>query len=380
MNIIIKLIYKALSKFIKYNFMDFEEEKKYLIFNKSYTYNDIDISQIGEDERKNFDFIKTWNDDTYLLHYTKTCYIDPTYGWIITKNNKILYHSVPSSYRHIIYNSKYGQTDKPDKILFLRKKKKIEIYDKIISLNELCGSFGKNYFFLWDALFGELALLKNNDININAMPILIPKSIAECSFFKETIKLSPIFNNIKFIYRDKNFIQCNEVYQCKVIHYRNTYLNTVLSWFSHIKPSKHTTKKIYLKRDEKSSRHIENNNEIEMIAQKYGFEIIDNNKLTVEEQIKLYRQVEYLIAIHGAGNINIIFRYPNNLSMLEIHTSTKIPASYAILSNQLGFKYDAVIGSELKGETNNNWANKSYFYLDPQKFEHKLKKILKITI
>ena len=63
-----------------------------------------------------------------------------------------------------------------------------------------------------------------------------------------------------------------------------------------------------------------------------------------------------------------------------IHTSTKIPASYAILSNQLGFKYDAVIGSELKGETNNNWANKSYFYLDPQKFEHKLKKILKITI
>ncbi len=377
MNILIKKIYHLVSKFIKFKYMSLEEEEKYLLYEESSTYEDIDVSQIDEEERQHWDFIKSWKTDSYIMFYPLKCYIDPVYGWIIAENTKLMLHSVPCSYNKIKHNSTWGNVPKSDKILYLRKKSKAQKLNSVISLNEMGGGFGKNYFFLWDALFGELAMLEQHGIDIYSMPIIIPKEIYETAFFQQAIKLSDKFNNINWIVRDSNFIECQRVYTCKVIHYRAKYLTTVIGWFNNIISNRNRITKVFLKRAQRASRHIENEDEVENIAQKYGFAIIDNEQMSVIEQIKLYRNITHLIAIHGAGITNIIFRYPQRLSLLELHTISNVPASYMILSNQLGYRYNAMIGSELIGNNNNLWSETSSFYLDPTEFENKVKKLIK---
>lgn len=356
--------------------MSLEEEKQYLLYEESSTYQDINISKIDEKEQQHLNFIKSWQTDSYIMYYPHKCYIDPAYGWIITEKNKLMLHSVPCSYNKIKYKSSWGEVPKSDKILFIRKKRKAQTLNSVISLNEMGGGFGKNYFFLWDALFGELAMLVQHGIDIYSMPIIIPKEIYETAFFQQAIKLSDKINNINWIVRDSNFIECQRVYTCKVIHYRAKYLTTVIGWFNNIVSGQHSITKVFLKRSQRASRHIENAEEVEAIAQKYGFIIIDNEQMSVIEQIKLYRNITHLIAIHGAGITNIIFRYPQKLSILELHTISNVPASYAILSNQLGYRYNIMIGSKLIGDSNNLWAKTSSFYLDPTEFETKVKKLI----
>lgn len=68
------------------------------------------------------------------------------------------------------------------------------------------------------------------------------------------------------------------------------------------------------------SRRIMNNDEVFATLSEYGFKRIDPGELSVDEQIDAFSRARYIVANHGAGTTNIIFRGDNPLSLLELHS------------------------------------------------------------
>ncbi|MCQ2974532.1 MAG: glycosyltransferase family 61 protein, partial [Bacteroidales bacterium] len=337
--------------------------KKYLIYKEIYDYSNIDLDGLDDFFKKNFSFIHNWKNDTYIFCYPHKCYIEPIYGWVISQNKKILMHSVPNSYREIEFGGCWGKTPKPNSFFYYKSKHKSKFYKEIISLNYQGGGFGTNYFFFYDQLIGQLLLLESKNINID-LPVLVDFNIYNTSFFQEALKLSEKLKNINWIVRNKSdFIISEKVYCARTICYKSKFLIPTVSLFSSIK-ALNFERKIFLTRSIFRSRHIRNKAEIENIAKSFGYEIIDNDKLSLVEQISLFKSCSKLIALHGAGNINIIFRFPNSLKFLELQTPDWLAASYFIIAKEFSFDYQAVIGSNLD--------QNSSFYINPYSFKEKI--------
>lgn len=64
---------------------------------------------------------------------------------------------------------------------------------------------------------------------------------------------------------------------------------------------------IYASRKGEKTRHIENEDELIVLLNKYGFEIIYPNDLSLIEQIQIYYNAKIVIAAHGGSFTNIAF-------------------------------------------------------------------------
>lgn len=163
---------------------------------------------------------------------------------------------------------------------------------------------------------------------------------------------------------DNTFFKCNEVIFCKPLTHRKDLLVLITNEFPAIKPPV-TRRKIFLTRDKKRLRFIENFREIEDICIRNGFEIVDTDHLSIEKQISLFSEVEFVIAIHGAGLTNLLFRR-DHCKVIELFPPPDLgylPYHYIMLAKMQGFSYEALIGSAGKIPYSGG------FFVDPGKFE-----------
>ena len=360
-----KIFREIFEQIFQFKYMSLEEEKQYLKFHEIKKYNEISTGNLDEDVKKTFEYLKNYKNDTYILHYTKPCIIDPDYGWAITENKQLLMHSVPNSYRTIEIGGKWGYTPKPERFLFIKNKGKYLHLDKAISIN-YTGNIGNNYYHFWDAAMGELCLLKQHGIDLS-LPIIIPEITFNAPFFKQLRQILPNLAKLNWIVRKKDYIHCNEIILAKTMPSSKIHFALLSNWFNDIKPLTEEGKKIFLTRNKNRVRHLKNQEEIEKIVTEYNYEIIDTDNLSLEKTIALFKSTTKLITIHGAGNVNILFRYPREMSILEIFTPSWPDNGYIIMANELGYKYDAVFGSELDEE--------SSFYLNPNKLKQKIEEL-----
>lgn len=101
-------------------------------------------------------------------------------------------------------------------------------------------------------------------------------------------------------------------------------------------------------------RCILNEDELFTILQKYGFQryVLDN--LSIEEQIELFYDAEFVIGAHGAGLTNIIFS--EKIKVLELFPAAFMIPHYYYLSKSLKHTYQYWCGSE-KGRDRNFTVN-----------------------
>jgi capsular polysaccharide biosynthesis protein len=96
------------------------------------------------------------------------------------------------------------------------------------------------------------------------------------------------------------------------------------------------------------------------MLQKYSFECIDADRLTIEQQIRIFSEAAFVVGIHGAGLTNMIFRYPYQMNVLEILPDAPerfaIPPHYFLLSGIFGFQYNAVMGSTYVKKLNKSFT------------------------
>ena len=116
------------------------------------------------------------------------------------------------------------------------------------------------------------------------------------------------------------------------------------------------------------SHFIENFNEIEPVLIKNGYEIIDTQKMDYIEQVKLFSSCIKIIAIHGAGLVNLI-HLPQNASLIEIMPENRMASQYYRLSKIMNINYNIFIGEKLQSV---RIYPESGFLINKNKFFNKL--------
>lgn len=98
------------------------------------------------------------------------------------------------------------------------------------------------------------------------------------------------------------------------------------------------TKYIYIKRSN-VKRCVQNDSEVEMLLERFGFEIIETDNLTLTNQITVFSEARCLISMHGAGLTNMLFMQKNQ-SIIEFgKEKEQFDKCYFNLSNILELNY-----------------------------------------
>lgn len=86
----------------------------------------------------------------------------------------------------------------------------------------------------------------------------------------------------------------------------------------HIEPCNY----VYISRKSAAHRMVENEEDVTNLLFRYGFRMIDMDKLNFYEQVTLFSQCKVLVSIHGAALTNSIFM-PAGGKVLELYRSIK---------------------------------------------------------
>lgn len=296
-----------------------------------------------------------WTQDQYLFFFKNPGFIDPKTGWALTDNCELIYPSLGfASAPHVRKPSIWG--------LYIRKPEVIRI-KKVISLRD---TGEENYFHFFNDVLAKLFYLMEHKVEIADYEIVISKSLNNKKYF-QLVKNHSLFNELRWFVQSDEWIYFNEAIFCKPFTHTRKYFDKAVDLL--LVDSEHEfEKRIFLTRAKSSLRFVENMEEIKPLLLKFRFEIVDTSTLTTEEQISLFENCRYLVAIHGAGITNIIFRRDQQLSVLEIiHPNPYIPFHYIMLARMYNFPYDVLLGE--KGRS----SNRGGFVVNPLQLEKKIK-------
>ncbi len=300
-----------------------------------------------------------WTQEEFILEGSN-CLIEPDIGWALESKRKLNYYSLGISRTLFL--------PKPSLIKLSSPKTVIKI-DKVISLRD---TGEENYFHFYNDVLAKLFFLQRHDIDISSFTILVSEKLWKKSYFQFFYNESPFLKSLNWYVQKHEYIRAEKALFCKPLTHRKDLFDDLLS---EIKlPEATGERKIYLKRSRARARYIENDEEIEKVLQMVGFEIVDTDSLSPKEQILLFGQSRYLVAIHGAGITNVIFRQKASLSILELFPPPLdgyLPFHYIMISKMYGFKYQALIGKRAKTKFS------SGFYIDPAILKCEVEELLK---
>lgn len=292
----------------------------------------------------------------------QNCIVEPKYGWgIDVATDTLIFDSIS--------NNAWLESYHPGYFQYQKNKVKADFYPDIISIRMLKGGERNYWHFLHD-LLGEVVLAKKYVYNAENIPYLISEDLAKQPFFKQAIAESNYLSGLNWVVQKKDqYIRAGNAYFLQVQPNKKETLLGVRSLFNLPLADGAQNRKVFLTRNPKRIRYLKNAGEIELIAVKYGFEIIDADTLSFSEQIKLFRQVRFFVGIHGAGLINMVFRQGAPMNLLELFPQNYIQPHYFWLSKDLGFDYACLVGSNAGSDT--------AFSVAPAEFEEKIQEMLR---
>ena len=105
--------------------------------------------------------------------------------------------------------------------------------------------------------------------------------------------------------------------------------------------------RLFITRNPRRLRFIENNAEAGGICQEMSFEVLDFDELTLSEQIQALGQARYVVGVHGAGLANMLFRGGHPLGLLGIYPpATYFPFYYILWPTNWAIIMIALLGCQ----------------------------------
>ncbi|WP_175055139.1 MULTISPECIES: DUF563 domain-containing protein [unclassified Haloarcula] len=95
--------------------------------------------------------------------------------------------------------------------------------------------------------------------------------------------------------------------------------------------------RVYISRADASRRTVVNENEVVDTLESLGFKSVQMAQLSFRDQVRLMRECEILVGVHGAGLANMLFA--RNPTVIELVPEAYRRAHFACLARSLGFRY-----------------------------------------
>lgn len=104
------------------------------------------------------------------------------------------------------------------------------------------------------------------------------------------------------------------------------------------------TRRIYLSRSAAALRRLVNEDEVQEVLAGFGFETVWAERLTFEQQVRVFHGASHVVTVHGAGLANLLFAGP--VGVLELFARGTFTPLYFFLATSLGQRHHFLLGSE----------------------------------
>ncbi len=259
--------------------------------------------------------------------YLHNVFLDVRSGFLYDRNGLLLLESGKNRSR-ILANGK----------LFLFKRN----YSlKAGNWSSIQTGFKNNWYHLWIESLYRLVLLNK---------LSSPLKVFLCNENQEITRIlnKPSFSNFEFFGESRepfikieNFVFVPFLYDSWNIPLLDVRLfsefdNLFLSGLESRSEKWSAFKKVYISRNRSLKRKCQNEDQLVRFLKKQGVSSVNLEDLSLMDQIALFHQVEFVVGVHGAGLVNIIFS--KSCVVLEI-CSLAITPVYFFLAESLDHRY-----------------------------------------
>lgn len=283
------------------------------------------------------DAFRDFNDQVQkeFVARVEDCLIEPRYGWPMTARRELIYDCFHYSRQHIV----------PTPPIFSTSNEKVKEVESVISFRDV---FEFGYWHFYSDIIHKNYLLKDFPEIGPEVPVLVSRRLFDEPQFRFIYEQTGAFAGRKIIVQDDYLIKARRAYFIKPRQHEPEYYKTTAGLAAAWKGDQTLNRRVFLTRSKTRGRFIYNLNELMPLVEKYGFELVDADSLSIEQQIRIFSETRYLIGIHGAGLTNMMFRYPATMNVLEIlpyaEGRFQIPPHYFLLAGIFGFPYHALLG------------------------------------
>ena len=358
-----KSIFQYLDKKLALEYLPEEEWQQYYVFRQLeqgiYSTDGLENSPVSIQEYFS-KCTEKWTFEKFYFNYNKLCIIEPISGWALTESNSLIPQSVWNNYMHNL---------KPSYLrLKLSNRNSIRVKTAIV-----LSYAWNNYWHFHNDIIGQLQIADEFGVDRNT-PIVVNWGLQNMNYFSQIVQESPELKDRNWLFQKPNI-----KIECENAHFFNTYwghrknFDAVLDFsrFSN-NGNKYLNRRIFISRNPKRGRMILNFAQIKLILDKYGFEVVECDEMTVHQQSELFRNASHTVGIHGAGLTNIIYRRGRPMKLLEIFSKDFSNPPYFWMCQQYGYEYYSMVagGSKNPADPNGN------FMIDANEFEKKIATML----
>jgi Glycosyltransferase 61 len=314
--------------------------------------------------------IASVNHPRYLCHYCRPVIIEPKYCFVIADPGTLIETSVTNAYvvrdpglRHL--------SGFPSPAGYLARRYVRRDWAEVGPVISLATLWPGNYFHFYRDVLPKFLLLEESSVD-DSLPIVVPDYLIGQPFFQDAIR-SKRLSHWQFISPQGRFLRCEEVVFCSDHQWTMPYLQkrpllttstaddpSATGWtllddldgvlaLLDLEASEADTKeerRVFVTRSPARERTLLNFEEVSRVLDDNGFEIIDTEGWSLAEQARLFRQSRYVIALHGAGCVNLIYAAGRNCDLLEIRPPGEegFESDFGYLCRSLGVGHHQIFG------------------------------------
>jgi len=272
----------------------------------------------------------------WLYDLRESCYLEPRRGFVLGSRGQLLAH--PFNYHRLLGEAPFRAALS----CIARRHTFLPILDTAVSMR--CVAEG-NYWHFHDDLLNKLRLVDELDLPSD-IPLLVGHNVWRQPFFRQAIARGTL--------QKRNWVEHTSMLKIRrlvvPVPMSLQRVNIEYALRSLDPPvARPSERRIFLNRGPRRRRSLANLPDLLGILAEFNLEVVDTDELSLAEQMELFAGVRLVVANHGAGLTNLMFRIGQPVDLVELFAPDFISPHFVWMAHTFGFGYDAVVGEAVGG-------------------------------
>jgi capsular polysaccharide biosynthesis protein len=238
----------------------------------------------------------------------------------------------------------------------------VDRFETVLSLR---GHDEANYYHFFDDLLPRLRLIEELGLPQD-VTVLVGRKLYEASYFQDAVNRS-VFASLRFV-PHINVVRANRLVFGHPGSLRIANFEFNVRALRTATPEPDPARLLFLTRARARGRYLSNEDAVQAEMRAAGFDVVETDGMSLDDQIAMFSGAAAVVAVHGAGVANIQFRMGRPMVLVELFAPDYVRPPFAWLCGQLGFRYDAVLGSSFDAA--------GAFAVDPRKLRMRVEELL----
>jgi hypothetical protein len=273
----------------------------------------------------------------YVLELRETVVVEPLHGMLVARGRQLI--------KALLAVHQSVDVPPPHQLQYRQALARKQEVDRAVLLRHFYEN--GNYFHFFNDLLPILFLLERFP-EYGDWPLLVTRRLFAAPYFQGFIERAG-WKDRPWLIQDGQAIVCQRLVVAKSLALTPEWIGKIRALFRVPEAAADQNQRLFLKRTGGLRRRLANAGEVEAVCVAFGFEPIDTATLTLDQQIELFSRARYVVAEHGAGSTNVVFRSGQPLTLFELFPPGYDSTCYFLMCHHMKHDYRWMRGQKVDG-------------------------------